>query len=29
MSDFDIATMLLEADNFADDNKYIEAAEIY
>ena len=29
MSDFDITDMLLEADNFADDNKYIEAAEIY
>ena len=29
MSDFDITAMLLEADNFADDNKYIEAAEIY
>ena len=29
MSDFDITAMLLEADKFADDNKYIEAAEIY
>ena len=29
MSDFDIAAMLLEADKFAEDNKYINAAEIY
>ena len=29
MSDFDIAAMLLEADKLADDNKYINAAEIY
>lgn len=29
MSDFDVRAMLFEADKFADDNKYIEAAEIY
>ena len=29
MSDFDIAEMLHDADKFADDNNYVEAAEIY
>ena len=29
MSDFEIAAMLLEADKFADENKYIDAAEKY
>ena len=29
MSDFDIAEMLHDANKFADDNNYVEAAEIY
>ena len=29
MSDFDIGVMLHNADKFADDNKYVESAEIY